>query len=486
MNYNGFIAGSYYVSAYSVDNQVTKNWYVEKNEGKAAYQPYSLLRTPGRKLFCDPGLGNGTVRGEYSLENHLYAVVGSRVVEVFANGTFNIFAGTVEDDGLPAHIAGNPTQLLITSGGRGYILAGALTQIGGDFPTGQAVGAAMVDQYFVVGLRGTQNFAISALDDGLTWDAARRGAAEASPDFVVQVGAIGSELWPFGSQTAEVFNDTGDLDFPFEARQDVVIPRGLWAPESLCEVGGSWYGIIGNQNGFGIVGRMQSYSWQRASDHGVEEAIRAMNRTSRSDDAVGWTYEEGGHIFYCLYFPSADQTWCYDLSVDQWHQRTWLSNGVEHAHRAYCAKSAFGKTIVGDRIDGKLYEMSIDLYDDAGDVIRRVRRAPEVQDELNGIIHKNFALDGNMGIGLEGVTDRDDPTYDPQGMLKWSNDGGVSFGNEHWRGFGRLGERKRRAVWRSLGYSRRRVYQFMVTAPVDWAISACYVNMKKTRSNGAS
>lgn len=481
MNFSSFIGPTYNPSAYSVDNQVTKNWYTEKNERGKGPSPFSLLRTPGRRLFCDPGLGDGTVRGEYQLDGHMYGVVGDKVVEVFANGKSHVFEGSVEDDGLPAHIAGNPIQLFIVSGGNGYILGNnELVQIGGGFPTGQAVGAAMVDQYFVTALRGTQTFQISGLDDGINWDQAKIGAAESSPDFILQIGGLGNEIWPFGSQTIEVFNDTSDLDFPFQPRQDVVIPRGIWAPESLTDVAGQWYFLAGGKNGYGVVSRVSGYGLARVSDFGVANAIRKM---TRSDDAVGWSYEENDHVFYCLYFPTADQTWCYDVSCDQWHQRTWLSDGNEHAHRAYCSTSAFGKTIVGDRLDGKFYEMSIDILDDAGDLIRRVRRAPTIGDQLCNIIHSNFTLDGNMGLGAGGLdeNDADNPLYDPQAMLRWSNDGGKTFGGEHWRGFGRLSEFTRRAVWRRLGYARRRVYELVVTAPVDWAVSACYINMKSTR-----
>lgn len=482
--FDQFIGPTYSPSAYSVDSQVTKNWYTERAEKPGGDAPYSLLRAPGRKLFCDPGLGAATVRAEYSLDGHSYAVVGNRVIETFANGTCNVFDGAVADDGLPAHMAGNPTQLLIVSGGNGYILAGTLTQIASpDFPTGQALGAAMADQYFVTAIKGSQAFAISSLDDGTQWDAARRGSAEASPDFILQIGAIGPELWPFGGQSVEVFDDTGDIDFPFQPRQDVVITRGIYAAESLTRVGEQWYYLAGGQSGIGMVMRMAGYTPVRVSDHSVENAIRLMNKDSRSDDAVGWTYEENGHVFYVLQFPTADQTWCYDVSVDQWHQRTWVdpATNVEHAHRGYCATSAFGKTIVGDRTDGKLYELGIQHLDDAGDLIHRVRRAPCLDDELSGIVHSNFVLDGNMGLGVDGITDPDDPRYDPKAMLRWSNDGDGGFGQEHWRGFGRLGQRERRAIWRRLGYAYRRVYDLTVTAPVDWAISACYVNMKSTR-----
>lgn len=473
---------TYTPSAYSVECQVTKNWYVERVESGKGRSPFALLRSPGRAVFCDPGFGNATVRGIFTLNGHVYAVVGSKVIEIFANGTFTVFAGMVADDGLPVYMAANPTQLFIVSGKKGYILAGTLTQITDPgFPTGQAIGAGYVDGYFFTGIAGTQSFGISDINDGLTWNAAERSSAEQKPDFIFAIGAISNEIWPFGPQTIQVFNDTADFDFPFQPRLDVQIDNGIWAPASLTNVGGAWYFLAGNEQGFGMALRMQGYSPSRVSDFSFEYAVSKMPNSS---DAIGMSYLEAGHLCWGILFPAANQFWVYDVSVDQWHQRTWTDPGpeTENAYKAYCMTSAFGHILVGDRIDGKIYRQSISLLDDGGDLIRRVRRAPCIDDRLLGITHNNFVIDGNMGIGLDGVSDPDDPTYDPKMMLRFSNDGGEHWGNEHWRGFGRIGQTERRAIWRRLGYSRRRVYESVVTAPVDWAISGCYVNMREARS----
>lgn len=481
MRYEQFVGPTYNALGYSPDNQITKNWYTEKAEKPGLRGGgFNLLRTPGRRLFCDPGFGNGTVRGEWSRDGHMFAVVNDRVIEVFPNGTLNVFLGTVENDGLPVRMAGNPGQLLIISAKHGYILAGTLTEIGDGFPTGQAVGAAFVDQYFAVGLAGTQFFQISELNDGLTWDPAKKAAAESSADFIAQMGAIGNELWPFGTETIEVFNDTGDLDFPFQSRQDIVIPHGIWAPNSLINVAGTWYMLAGTSGGINMVMRVAPYQALRVSDYGVANMIRLL---PRSDDSVGMTYQENDHIFYGMYFPGGDKSFWYDVSNDQWHERTWTdpTTALEHADRNYCMTTAFGKTLAGDRIDGKIYDVSMNYFDDAGQAIHRIRRAPVLDDALRNVVHDNFVLDGNMALGsqlaeIDGHPDVDNPLYDPKGMLKWSNNGGRTFGGEHWRGFGRVGEYERRAIWRGCGMGHRRVYEFSVSAAVDWGISDCYIN----------
>jgi hypothetical protein len=59
---------------------------------------------------------------------------------------------------------------------------------------------------------------------------------------------------------------------------------------------------------------------------------------------------------------------------------------------------------------------------------------------------------------------------DPQAMLRWSNDGGATWSNENWRSIGKGGEYRARAIWRSLGRARDRVYELTVTDPVKRVI----------------
>jgi hypothetical protein len=55
----------------------------------------------------------------------------------------------------------------------------------------------------------------------------------------------------------------------------------------------------------------------------------------------------------------------------------------------------------------------------------------------------------------------------PQVMLRWSNDGGFTWSNEHWASIGRAGQTKNRAMWRQLGQARDRVWEVVITDPVQ-------------------
>jgi hypothetical protein len=74
---------------------------------------------------------------------------------------------------------------------------------------------------------------------------------------------------------------------------------------------------------------------------------------------------------------------------------------------------------------------------------------------------------------------------DPQVMLRWSDDGGHTWSNEHWRSMGKTGEWGRRVIWRRLGMTlklRDRVYEVSGTDPIKIAIMGAELNVSATNA----
>ena len=64
-------------------------------------------------------------------------------------------------------------------------------------------------------------------------------------------------------------------------------------------------------------------------------------------------------------------------------------------------------------------------------------------------------------------------TMTPRVMLRWSDDGGHTWSNEHWRSMGRIGQTGHRVIWRRLGMTQKirdRVYEISGTDPVSVTI----------------
>jgi hypothetical protein len=74
-------------------------------------------------------------------------------------------------------------------------------------------------------------------------------------------------------------------------------------------------------------------------------------------------------------------------------------------------------------------------------------------------------------------------SYDASVMLRWSDDGGHTWSNEHWVNAGKIGEYGRRAIWRRLGMTtklRDRVYEVSGTDPVKIAIMGAELSVTPT------
>jgi hypothetical protein len=74
---------------------------------------------------------------------------------------------------------------------------------------------------------------------------------------------------------------------------------------------------------------------------------------------------------------------------------------------------------------------------------------------------------------------------DPKVMLRWSDDGGHTWSNEHWASMGKIGEYYRRVFWRRLGMTlklRDRVYEISGTDPVKIAITGAELVLSPTKS----
>lgn len=106
--------------------------------------------------------------------------------------------------------------------------------------------------------------------------------------------------------------------------------------------------------------------------------------------------------------------------------------------------------------------------------IRRMRQSPHLSDEQVNLFFGQFQLDLEAGLGLT-----DGQGVDPQLMLQWSDDGGRTWGEEHWVSAGRLGRYAFRAIWRRLGRARTRTWRVTFSDPVPTRWIDAYVQAQK-------
>jgi hypothetical protein len=105
--------------------------------------------------------------------------------------------------------------------------------------------------------------------------------------------------------------------------------------------------------------------------------------------------------------------------------------------------------------------------------IRRLRRAPHVQQAHRRIAYARFALDLQRGVGL--------PTgqgADPLVTVRLSRDGGKTWGAPVPMRAGKLGAYTTRVVARRLGQARDAVFEVTVSDPVAWALVQAWLDLE--------
>ena len=364
--YPGFIGPTYTVRSKMVNAERSVNLQPERVEDGAGKAGAWLLGTAGLVAFTE--IGTGPIRALFYQNNRLFAVSGSQYYEVFANGTATI-RGFVGSDGRPATIHTNGTagfQNFIVSARKGYIhnlQTNVYTQITDpDFPSQSALMGFFIDGYFGVVILNSTTFQLSNLLDGLSWDGLDVAQRSWASDNIVSAITNHRELWLLGSQTSEVWVDTG-ASFPLEPIPGVFIEGGAFAPFSPAKLDNTIFWLDGDERGYAIVRRANGYTPERVSTFAVEFAI---NQYDRLQDTIGFTYQQEGHSFYCLYFPAGDVHWVYDVATGQWHERanwdTDRSAWVPWTPYTHCF--AWGRHLVGDKASGVIYDVDPSAYAD--------------------------------------------------------------------------------------------------------------------------
>jgi len=297
---------------------------------------------------------------------------------------------------------------------------------------------------------------------------------EGNSDYINSILCDHEELILFGRETTEVHQNVGiTLDsagvasFPFQRIPGAFIRDGSVAIFAPCSVGPYICWLGGTPNGQTVAYRALAFQPERISTHAQEEAWNSAN--FKVSDAVSYCYLDAGHLFWVLNFWQQQQTWVYDMTEGAWHERA----GYNPAIARWMAKDSFiryqpwyhafvpewgqgGMHIVGDPATGKLYEQSLNYYDDDGVAIQYLRAFPHLLNEDRYHFHHRFEAYMETGTVTGAV---------PEMVvgLDWSNDRGHSFlALPQFQGSGATGNYSKRIVWRRLGRSRDRVYRLGV------------------------
>lgn len=480
------IGGSYVARSVISTSQRCINLYPEKNPQDISPTPMTHYQRPGlRQLVMGPEAL--PVRGIYAASNDYtsaYVVIGMKFYKLTPNPwTLTFIGNLLTDSALPVSMIDNGIELmLVDSSPNGYrynLASGVFGQINTlvNDPDGFFTGARRVDTIdsFIIWnnlgptdndlFKSTLSFQILPFDD--TYFAGKVNY----PGPLLTLGVNRHEILLMGAKKSEIWYDVGGAQFPFAELPGASIEHGIVAPYSWATEDINAYWLGQDLEGQGIVFKQTGYKTLRISNFALEYAIGQMAKTGRIDDAIGFTYQQNGHTFYGLEFPSGGQSWYFDASVDNpelaWSQRNWTNpeSGLLERDRVNCHCFVNGLNIVGDYANGVIYALDSDLYvDQVGGVestIRCIRTFPHILMGMDSTTQQMAMADGQQ-MQFKNLTLDIEVGNGPPGAkvgVRASINRGKTFGRLDLMSDGEPGKYSTAPNWTILGQARDMVFE---------------------------
>jgi hypothetical protein len=413
---------------------------------------------------------SGICRGSHRVGDILYTVFDNKLYSVASDGTETEIGIVAGED--PVIWADNGEQIVISANPQAYIYTVSVASYAeindADFLGSSSV--AFLDGYFTHSVPDeTGQFQWSEVGDAADYDALDFATAESESDPLQRVIENHQELWAFGERSIEIWHTTGNAESAFERIQTVSIERGCIARHSIVKIANTliW---IGNDR---VVYIAAGYTPRPISSDAV---AKVLNDATDVENVRAFTHVEDGHEFYTMTSVEDEWSWTYDITTGLWHERDSFgkrTNAMDTSWwNAFSAVNIYGFWIVGDR-NGGMFKLTHSVYTDDSSTIRFDAYAAPFFRSTARMGMPRFQVDIEAGTGL--TTGQGN---DPQIMLRWSDDGGRTWSNEHWRGMGPIGRYRYRAIWRRLGRFHDRTFHIAVTDPIKPVILGAYADVE--------
>lgn len=409
------------------------------------YELYISLSEVSFSLLTQTSVGSGIISnsGTGGSNGTYYGVAFTGGSGIGAAGDITVQGGVV-------------TGVTVDPGGQGYAIGDVLTA-----PATQ--------------IGNVSGFTYTVATAAPAFDPLDIAAKSGSADAIARVIVVYNTLWPIGELTTEGWINSGAADFTFQPLPGVFIEHGCVAPFSVAANDRSAFWLSQDRQGQAIVLKLVGYNVERISTHAIEATFQAYSKIS---DAIGFTFQQDGHVFYILTFPTANATWGMDIQTGQWFEWAYTDdNGNLNRHRASSCCFAYGQNIIGDWQNGNLYALSSSAYTDNGQPITRIRSFPHLIEDGARVTYTSIIVDIQVGTLAGSVLS--DP---PQISLRWSDNRGATYGNPVEQSLGSEGDYLASVKWNRLGMARDRVFEVSWSAPMNTALQGAFIEMIKHKS----
>lgn len=321
--------------------------------------------------------------------------------------------------------------------------------------------------------------------------------AEYVADKITAMVLCNDRIFAFGEKSLQVYSQTttedayGNSYSVFSSTGNNTRDNGAEIGATVATLGGKVFWLGSSSVGDHSVWLSDGGAPVRISSNNIERELRSFGTIN---DAYGFAYAYNGHHFFVLTVPSADRTFCYDVTTQEWFNRSTRDpvSGKSRYWFPSFAISAYGDVYLGSYSAGALIVVDPDKFTDFRDcqIVKR-RTSPVFIKDFSPFRLDAFWIEWNTGSTTQQNPVDSEGNYvsafNPVAMLECSNDGGNTWGMEQWAHGGRIGQYFWRTEWRGGfpcgGYQLPRMYVLRLTIsdPVKVVITSAKMQITASR-----
>lgn len=377
--------------------------------------------------------------------------------KITESGLVTDITGTVLDGNSRPVFASDGTYLAIAGGGAPLQWDGTTTTtaLAGSPP--DCTHISYLDGYWILHLLDDQEFrwAGPTAVARATWNSGNFFQAEGLPDNIKAQGVLLRELYAFGAESTEIYQNFGSTSTPFQ--RTFFIDRGIGAVHSLIQADNTFYWLDEKRN----IVRMEGRTPKIISDD-IATTIKGFTTI---DDCFASHIEINGHYLLTFTFPTEQRTFCFDYKRGIWGEWDTQIDGVSSRLNLNCHVyvKEWNKHLVGDPSIGKIYELNFDNKTDDVYPLRRVRTMTYDWGTSNKKKSNYYLFHVKRGVATATVTD---PKFWVQ-----VNDDNKGWTTEKEVPLGEIGSEWAPIRVNLRGIYRRRELRIIMTDAVDFVLN---------------
>jgi hypothetical protein len=484
------IGFSYPERSVEFDIQKTVNFYLV--EDQKAVKNMAFAPTPGTELIKNVNPATTSpIRQIYSyqeiglvvLENRIYTF--DKEYDINPIGTITTSSGFIS-------MSSGPNQILIVDGAAGYVynfVTGVFSKITNSNFLPNPFYCVYFSDFFIVCDSDTNVWQVSNANDATSWttlNAPNSATISAKADTFQGLGVVNQRLFLFGNYITETWYagvNQNYPQFPYSRDNNAIFEYGLGATASLCNATKKDDGVLiwlgSNRNGISSIMMSDGGKAVAISTPSVDWKIQNYGDVS---NAFAFSFNQDGHSFYLITFPSENVTWLADLSMiddkgyPAWTNMAMLNDDMFLAscHTYYLPN---GVHLIGNLKGPEILNFSTKIRTNFGgydinnnpiaENIKYVRIGPEFYSpNYKRFFINKFEVDFEGGVGLSNPTINKPSGYNPKVFLSISYDYGHTFSDSCPATLGKIGQYKTRMYWFARGYTRCFIAKLEIYDPV--------------------